>query len=319
MNILHNGTTFCSVECYLYLAADSGVAGAEQESPTIQWRSRCQLSFNKRRLRVKLFVRANKAEQRMAHTGVASVNRALSILDVFSEEDDVLTLAELAKRTGLHKSTLARLAESLEKFGYVRRPEKGGYRLGAKVRHLGLLYQKQFRTTNIVPGALRQLVAQLREGASFYIREDDHRVCLHRVDASRAVRDMIQEGDRLPLTLGAAGHVILAFSGFVGARYEAIRSRFFEESYGERDPETGAIACPVFGVDQRFVGALSVSGPRYRIEHLGPKYIAPVLLSHARQLTRVMGGDEDALPKVSFAESYILNLSTGQATGKPGA
>jgi len=240
----------------------------------------------------------NKSLERwMAEYGVAAVDRCLSILDAFTEQDDVLTLAELAKRTGLHKSTLIRLAESLEKFGYVRRPDKGVYRLGSKVLHLGSLYQRHFRMSEVVPDTLRRMVDELHEGASFYVRDEGQRVCLHRVDAVRAVRDTVHEGDRLPLTVGAAGHVILAFGGLTGKRYEAIRTNMYAESYGERDPETAAVACPVFGLDQRFMGALSVSGPKYRIEAMGLKRILPVLFESARELTRILGGNVDALPR----------------------
>jgi DNA-binding IclR family transcriptional regulator len=235
----------------------------------------------------------------MASTGVAAVERSLSILDAFKERDQVLTLTELSRRTGLHKSTLIRLADSLEKFGYVRRSEKGAYRLGSKLLFLGSLYQKHFRTSEFVPNALRHIAEELQEGASFYVRDEDQRVCLHRVDAARAVRDTVHEGDRLPLTVGAAGHVILAFSGLTGKRYDIIRSAFFSQSSGERDPETAAVACPVFGLDQRFVGALSVSGPKYRIEAMGTKQILPVLFVHARSLTRILGGNPDALPAVT--------------------
>ena len=43
-------------------------------------------------------------------TGVAAVDRALAILDAFTDQDQKLSLAELAKRTGLYKSTAIRLA-----------------------------------------------------------------------------------------------------------------------------------------------------------------------------------------------------------------
>jgi DNA-binding IclR family transcriptional regulator len=227
----------------------------------------------------------------MASEGVAAVDRALSILDAFTESDQKLALAELAKRTGLYKSTLLRLAKTLEKFGYLIRSEDGSYHLGSKVLFLGSLYQRSFRTSEFVPPVLRQIVEELHEGASFYVRDEEQRVCLHRIDAHRAVRDSIHEGDRLPLTVGAAGHVILAFNRRTGARYDEIRKNMYAASFGERDPETAAIACPVFGLDQKFVGALSVSGPRYRIEELGVKRVLPVLFKHAHALTRTLGGD----------------------------
>src|SRR5215213_3654946 len=135
--------------------------------------------------------------------GVAAVDRALSILDALT--DDKVTLAELAKRTGLYKSTVLRLLKSLERFGYVLRSADGTYRLGSKVLLLGGLYQRHFRTSEIVPQVLERLAAEVEEGASFYICEEDMRICLHRVEASRAVRDSVHVGDRLPLTVGAAG------------------------------------------------------------------------------------------------------------------
>jgi len=224
--------------------------------------------------------------------GVAAVDRALSILDALTGEKT--SLAELSKRTGLYKSTVLRLLKSLERFGYITRSEEGSYRLGSKVLLLGSLYQRHFKTSEIVPPVLRSLVDELHEGASFYILDGNRRVVLHRVDATRAVRDSVHEGDRFPLTNGAAGHVLRAFCGIRGERFDLIRETMYAASYGERDAETAAISCPVFGHDLRLIGALSVSGPRYRIEAMGEDKIVPVLFKHARALTRTFGGDPNA-------------------------
>jgi DNA-binding IclR family transcriptional regulator len=224
--------------------------------------------------------------------GVAAVDRALSILDALTDEK--ISLAELSKRTGLYKSTVLRLSKSLERFGYILRSEDGSYRLGAKVLYLGSLYQRHFRTSEIVPPVLRKIVDELQEGASFYIVDGEHRIVLHRVDASRTVRDAVHEGDRLPLSHGAAGHVLRAFHGARGERFDRIRESLFTASFGERDPEIAAFACPVFGHDNQLVGAVSVSGPRYRIEALGEAKIVPVLFKHAQTLTRTFGGDPEA-------------------------
>ncbi len=221
--------------------------------------------------------------------GVAAVDRALTILDALTDEKT--SLAELSKRTGYYKSTVLRLAKSLEKFGYVLRSEDGSYRLGSKVLYLGSLYQKHFNTSEVVPPELRKMAQELHEGASFYIRDDEYRVVLHRADGSRSVRDQIHEGDRFPLTNGAAGHVLRAFSGAKGERFDTIREVMYAASYGERDPEIAAIACPVFSHGNRPVGALSVSGPLYRIKALGEDKILPVLFKHAHALTRTFGGD----------------------------
>lgn len=230
-----------------------------------------------------------------AAVGVAAVVRALSILDAFHENDDALTLAELAKRTGLYKSTILRLSATLEGDGFLLRSADGNYRLGSKLLYLGSLYQRHFHIGDLVVPVLREVVQQLHEGASFYVRDADSRVCLHRVDGTRSVRDSVHEGNRLSLKAGAAGHILCAFSGDRGAHYDEIRARMYVASYGERDPETAAVACPVFGQHQKLLGALSISGPKYRIEAVGLERLLPVLLKYGRELTRVLGGDPRAL------------------------
>jgi len=227
--------------------------------------------------------------------GVAAVDRALSILDVFNEHERDFSLAEIAKRTGLYKSTVLRLAKSLEKYGYLLRQEDGTYHLASKLFYLGSMYQRHFQTASVVPPVLRAIVAELNEGASFYVQDGEQRVCLHRVDAPRSVRDSVHEGALLPLNVGAAGHVIRAFTGAAGQRYQQIRRDMYAASFGERDPEVSAVACPVFGLNQQFRGALTVSGPRYRIDALGVDPILRILFKHARNLTTTLGGDPASL------------------------
>jgi DNA-binding IclR family transcriptional regulator len=224
-------------------------------------------------------------------SGVAAVDRALSILDALTE--DKVTLAEIAKRTGLYKSTVLRLLKSLERFGYVLRTADGTYRLGSKVLSLAAIYQRHFKTSDIVPPVLERLAAEVHEGASFYICEEDQRVCLHRVETTRAVRDSVHIGDRLPLTVGAAGHVLRAFTGGRGEKLDEIRRQMYAASFGERDSETAAMAAPVLGPGNKLVGALSVSGPRYRLEAVGEAKIIPVLFKYAKELTRTFGGNVD--------------------------
>ena len=76
------------------------------------------------------------------------------------------------------------------------RDADGCYRLGSKVLYLGSLYQRHFRTSELVPPVLRKLVTDLQEGASFYVADAEYRVVLHRIETSRSVRDSVHEGDR---------------------------------------------------------------------------------------------------------------------------
>lgn len=57
--------------------------------------------------------------------GVGAVDRALGLLNCFKDGNAVLTLTQLAEATGLYKSTVLRLAASLERSGFlVRRADK---------------------------------------------------------------------------------------------------------------------------------------------------------------------------------------------------
>ena len=223
--------------------------------------------------------------------GVAAVERAFTILAVFADRDDALTLAQLAQRTGLYKSTILRLIESLARHGYIRRLSDGRYHIGPEPMRLAHLYQQSFRLGDAVIPILRQLAEQCGVTASFYVLDGNMRVCLHRVEPSRLVRVSLREGDRLALDRGASGKVLRAFSGAPGVEFEAVRKVYYATSFGERDPQTAAISAPVFGVSQALQGALNLSG---LIEQFTPDYIAMLrgrLFAAAARLTQALGGD----------------------------
>ena len=120
--------------------------------------------------------RATTAVNPEGDSGVAAVDRALSILAAFRNGDDALSLAELARRTGLYKSTALRLLASLARSGMVERTEQGTWRLGAECARLGSLYGARFDLARIVRPALAALVEATGETASFYVRDGRSRI-----------------------------------------------------------------------------------------------------------------------------------------------
>jgi DNA-binding IclR family transcriptional regulator len=76
-----------------------------------------------------------------AQSGVAAVDRALLILSAFREDDVALSLALLARRTGLYKSTILRLLQSLLRAGYVVRQPDGNYVIGSEPTRLAKMYR----------------------------------------------------------------------------------------------------------------------------------------------------------------------------------
>lgn len=227
----------------------------------------------------------------MAETGVAAVDRALSILAAFDGGSASLSLAELAKRTGLYKSTLLRLAASLERGGYLRRFDDGGFALGPALLRLGELYQASFNLEDHVMPSLRSLVAETGESASFYVREGDVRVCLYRINSmAHRVLHYVTPGSRLELRTGAAGRILLAFTELDLPGFEEERRELLAISDRDRKSDTSAIASPVFGL-RGFVGALSLAGPRFRFTEEAVGSMSVVVRREASVLSRKLGGE----------------------------
>lgn len=222
--------------------------------------------------------------------GVAAVNRALTLLDVLGKAPDGLSLNELSAQADLYPSTVLRLVESLEAFRYIKRLPDGRFVLGPTPFFLGSVYQQGFRSAERVLPVLRELTRTTGESVALYVREGDARVCLHRTDSTRSVRDHVHEGDRFALEHGAAGKVLLAFGGATGKAFDTIRKRGYAISEGERDPETAALSCPVFATGQALFGALSLSVPRYRYNAAWRAAMLPPLQQAADRLTLDLGG-----------------------------
>jgi DNA-binding IclR family transcriptional regulator len=222
--------------------------------------------------------------------GVSSVDRALSILGVFRAGDIALSLHDIAERTGLYKSTILRLIATLERHHCIQRLHDGRYQLGSMLLHWGGLYQSSLRLEDHVMPVLRALVAQTGEGASFFTREGDVRVCLFRVDSSHSIRDHVRAGDLLPLDKGAAGRVFLMFDPLLPSSRKAARTLPLVTS-GEREADIAAVAVPVFGPGASLTGSMAISGPSNRF---GPDVLpgfSRALVRAAAELTRRLGGD----------------------------
>ncbi len=76
-----------------------------------------------------------------------------------------------------------------------------------------------------------------------------------RNDMGEGVALLASAETELPLDVGASAPVLMAFTDASGPTYEKVRAAGLYVSIGERDPETAAIAAPVFGAQPRLLGA----------------------------------------------------------------
>lgn len=226
----------------------------------------------------------------MAEGGVEAVDRALAILASFGPGQERQTLAQLAGRTGFYKSTILRLARSLEHGGYLHRDADGRFSIGAEPLRLSAIYRRSLNLEGHVRPVLRELLDETGESASFYRREGDRRLCLYREETRRAVRDHVVEGDLGPIDKGAAGRVLSRFGDpdLDPAERKRLCAQLPMTSFGENDPEMASIAMPVFAHDG-LAGALAVSGPISRLTAERMNAIAPTLHAQARRLAARLG------------------------------
>ncbi|TYL85870.1 IclR family transcriptional regulator [Bradyrhizobium cytisi] len=228
----------------------------------------------------------------MSKTGVDAVGRALAILKAFSAERAAMTLTEISQATDLYKSTVLRLASSLEAGGFLVRGADRLFRPGPELSRLGALYQRGVDLSEVIRPSLRRLVEATGETASFYVADGDERICLYRVNSPRSVRHHLEEGQRLPIDRGAAGRVLTAYGEPISAEGKKIRDRGFYVSIGERDPEVAAAAVPLMDVHGKMRGALSVSAIRTRFDADARKAALDALKSEAKALASLLPASE---------------------------
>lgn len=221
--------------------------------------------------------------------GVAAVDRALLIATVLAQSGTPLTLADIARLTGMYKSTLLRLLASLERSGLVAHRSDRRYALGPLAFLFGRTFDLTYGLKEGVQPVLEWLVSQGTESPSFHARHGkDTRLCLFRLDSGHSTLDRVRAGDVLPLFKGAPGKVLLAFAdGMPGTTDMPL----VYTSFGERDPLCGAIASPVFGPANTLLGALSLSGPLERFSELAVQRMSDLLLTAAERATRALGGN----------------------------
>jgi len=227
------------------------------------------------------------ADESAAPGGSAAVDRAMSLLAVFNDARPALTLSQLAAHARLYKSTVLRLLSSLEHARLVLRHSNGRYALGPEVSRLNAVYAASFSLEALVMPVLRELSSETLESAAFHVQQGDRRLCLFRVDSPQQLRDHARVGDVMPLSSGAGGRVLRAFAGERGEIYERIRRERVAVMRGDRVPELGGIAAPVFGLADKVAGAVTLSMPVQRLE---PAHASNVLAAAIR-ITRMLGGE----------------------------
>lgn len=124
---------------------------------------------------------------------VASVSKALTIMEVLSKEPEGMGLIEISSQVGMNKTTVYRLLTSLMEKEFVEQNEKSGkYSLGMKILSIAsALYQKLD-----IRAIVRKHVQELAEGFEGTI------LVTREMNGEYMVADCICMGDRPPVYIG---------------------------------------------------------------------------------------------------------------------
>jgi DNA-binding IclR family transcriptional regulator len=221
----------------------------------------------------------------LSKDGVAAVDKAFSILRLFTPTQPELSLKQISTTTGLYKSTALRMLASLEHAGVVTKKIDGKYILGPSIAALHSAYQQNISLEAIALPILQDLMTSTQESAAFHTRQGDQRLCLFRVDSNQALRDHIKTGDLLPIDKGAGGKVLMAFEGATGKLFSQIREEMVLAISGDRVKEIAGISAPVFN-SQGLLGVITLTMPAYRMLEKQKKSVR----ESAKKMTELLGG-----------------------------
>ncbi|GAP56708.1 pca regulon regulatory protein [Arthrobacter sp. Hiyo6] len=140
---------------------------------------------------------------------VQSLARGLAVIRAFDTNHPVMTLSEVAVRTGLTRATARRFLHTLVELGYVRTDGKT-FALTAQVLQLGYAYLSGLSLPQLAQPHLEELSLKLGESTSAAVLDGMDIAYIARVTTRRIMNVGITVGTRFPAYATSMGRVLLA-------------------------------------------------------------------------------------------------------------
>jgi IclR family KDG regulon transcriptional repressor len=221
------------------------------------------------------------------------LEKASELIDCLGQAGEPVTLGYVRSALEMPKSSTHRLLNDLAALGIVRKSDDGRYSLGPRLLYWGEAASDTFDLGALAKQPMRRLRDEVDESVHLYVREHDTRICIAAVEARHVLRPFIQLGRPLPLRVGAAGKLLLAFAdtevqkleidrerseisrpenapgAVLSEQLEEIRTQRWATSVGEREAGVSAAATAIVDSRDRVVAALSISAPTTRLSESG--------------------------------------------------
>lgn len=232
-----------------------------------------------------------------------SIEKALALLNLFTETESVMNLEQIAAKTGLPKTTAFRILVQLETFGYIRKKEHQGklmYSLGLLFLEKAQLVKADLDIRTMAREEMLRLRNELNLSVQLAVRDKDHAVYIEQFESYRPIRIYPSIGKRAPLYAAACPRLLLAyvdeeerqslFDRFhyepytagtiidktqIGKILQDIRKRGYSVSRGELFEGTLAIAVPIIEpYSGEVLASLSVIGMEQDFEEEIEQYVS---------------------------------------------
>ncbi len=247
--------------------------------------------------------------------GIRAVERAIAILKAFSPASPELGVTDLARKLGLHKSTVHRLLVTLERAGFVLQDAvTGRYRLGLPLFELGSLVITNMELRQVARPFIEEAHRASGETVHLAILDEGEVVYIDKIESTRGVRMYSMVGRRAPAHCTGLGKALLAaLPGAVldqvmqrrGLRaYTArtltsaeavrnhlaiVRQRGYAIDTGEHEELVRCAAAPIFDHTSHVVAAVSVAAVGVDVESLRFKEYVVLVRKCARSISEALG------------------------------
>ena len=213
--------------------------------------------------------------------------RTLYVLAVLARHGLPLSVAELAKLSGLAVSTLYRQLALLKHWGFVQE-DAGSYMPGPTCLQLAWGFDQTSWLAREALPEMQQLSNQTNESVGLMVAAHGQVVCLEMVESRLPLRCAFTKGKGLPLTQGASAKALLAFlppaqrravlqevqaavtneGGMerLAGELETIRRQGFATSTSEVDEGVWGISVPILPHAGKLLGAITLMAPVSRVE-----------------------------------------------------
>jgi DNA-binding IclR family transcriptional regulator len=244
----------------------------------------------------------------------STADRALAILDLYTEARSVLTATQVSEHLGVARSTAYRYLQSLVQARYLAETP-GGYSLGLKVLELARVARKGLDVGRISHPVMVQIAREFRETVLLTRRVGDSIVCIEREEPDgQRLHVSYEPGTIMPINAGASAQVLLAWlseddihsllaarplraftpntltdPGLLLERLQGIREQGYALSVSELDPEVIGIAAPIFDSFGTVRAAISMVGLTSRIDPNEYETIAARIVEAARGISVRLG------------------------------